>query len=101
MGVVYGCKDKTEGYGKMKTTLTATTPHGTFTRKTSHNYKFVCVREYVGAEGIKVSWHGTKAAADAKASLCGAERHIQGFYFTDRSTLHGVYPVDGTTGPAL
>ena len=77
----------------MKTTLTAKTPHGTFTRSTNTKYTYVVVRKSAKAEavyakklagekvskcgvdakwakdsGFVVTWHGNRAAAEKAAA---------------------------------
>lgn len=65
--------------------LTATTPAGTFTRKTEKDYQYVVVfhywDHYTKEQKIAASWHTTKANADKKAKA-------QSDY------LIGTYPVD-------
>lgn len=65
--------------------LTATTPAGTFTRKTEKGYQYVVVfhywDHYTKTQKIAASWHTTKANAAKKAKAQSAY-------------LIGVYPVD-------
>ena len=90
----------------MKTTLTAKTAHGTFTRNTNSKYTHVVVRKSQRAidalqseykcglearfkkdKGFAVTWHSSHAAAQKAANS---------FYAWDReSVVLGIYEVDG------
>ncbi len=62
-----------------KTKLTATTEHGTFTRTTAREYRFV--NAY--SRGIRATWHGSLEAAEKT----GRNQYYRNIYL-------GTFPID-------
>lgn len=86
--------------------LTATTPHGTFTRKTASPYRFVAVITMKDGGNVRVVGRGsfgpnartTKAMARWSTTAAGAVKNAESYPYIARDTfdVHGPFPVDGT-----